>query len=208
MDYPIWGVTEGGGAASIGAVTHRRMHRRTRHTLRIVHLHPSLGWPGAAISQLGTGFMVLNSDDVALRHHIFELGSAAGLVVCAPLATIAAVTGILLGAWTEWGLLRSRWVTVKLVVTVALIVFGSTVLGGLSERVATDTVGTTDPTAGIASARISLIAGCGAPLLLVALTVISVVTAWGRRAAGRPPATVESRQPAERDLAPVGAGRS
>jgi hypothetical protein len=165
----------------LSGMTRQRLNKRCRHALRILHFASALGWFGAGLAQLVTGIMVMNSADVLIRHYAFELGGTSGQVVCAPLAIIAAVTGIMLGALTEWGLLRHWWIVVKLVLTVGIIIFGSVVLSSLSGQVATETAATTNPDAGVATAQTALIGGCVNIGVLLAVTVISVIKPWGRR---------------------------
>lgn len=97
------------------------MGRRLRRSVLVLHILSAGSWVGidvlvAVLVYLG---MTAEPSTAALAYQ------ALGAVVVWPmlgaaLATLA--TGLLLGLGTKWGLVRYRWVLVKLVITIALTV--------------------------------------------------------------------------------------
>jgi hypothetical protein len=158
----------------------KRWSRRSRYLLLVLHYVTSVGWLGVGFCQLTLNLVAFTTGEAALRHHSHEIAHILDRWLLTPLALGAAVTGILLGLRSTWGLLRYWWIVVKLVLTVALLVFTPVWLGGwVNEAVAATTTEPAGPA--YPAVRADLLAGSVSVLTtLVVIVAVSVVKPWGR----------------------------
>jgi uncharacterized membrane protein len=162
-----------------------RLGRRGRHTLLVLHYVSSVGWLGVGLCQLTLNLVALTTGDPALRHAAHEIAHVLDRGLLTLLALSSAVTGILLAVRGTWGLLRYRWIVVKLALTVALIVYTPVWVGGWVGQAIAATAGG-EPAPGYRSVRDELlVSSVGIVTTLVLVTVISVVKPWGRTRFGR-----------------------
>jgi hypothetical protein len=177
----------------------RRIGRRAKQTLDVLHYWTSLGWLGVGLSQLTLNVLALATDDPALRHAAHEIGHTFDRTVLIVLALGSFTTGMLLGLRTKWGLLRYRWVVVKLALTLAMLVFTPIWMGGwIGEAVelTRDPAAPSDPA--YLAVRDELMAGSVSLVItLLGITVVSVVRPWGRvrRSPGPARSTRSRRSP-------------
>ncbi|WP_199442039.1 hypothetical protein [Umezawaea beigongshangensis] len=108
-----------------------------------------------------------------------------------PVAVSAFATGLALAAWTPWGLLRHRWVVVKLVLTsTALVLTPFALLPGVRAAAALTAATPADRLADLGGEASGLVvASSVSPATYLACTALSVVKPWGRTR----PAARESR---------------
>ncbi|WP_448006588.1 hypothetical protein [Agromyces bauzanensis] len=93
--------------------------RPTARWALTVHIAGSVSALGADLVLLALGLRgVFGADPVT----VYPAMAALAAWVLAPLAVVAAVSGILIALAGRWGLLRRGWVTTKLVITVSLAV--------------------------------------------------------------------------------------
>jgi hypothetical protein len=101
------------------------LSRPLRRTLLTVHVVASVGLLGACAAIVAINVRAAATGEPAL----YELLSMFSFVFGIPLSFISLISGIVLGLGSKWGVLRYRWVTVKLVLNVAVILVGALVLG-------------------------------------------------------------------------------
>ena len=98
-----------------------RLGRDTRRSVLLVHLAASLGWFGADVV-LGvlavTGFV---SDDPARVAACYTALHVFAVPVLLTLGLLSLASGLVLGLGSRWGVVRTRWVLVKLVVNLVLV---------------------------------------------------------------------------------------
>ena len=98
-----------------------RLGRDTRRVVLLVHLTASLGWFGADVV-LGvlavTGFV---SDDPARVAACYTALHVFAVPVLLTLGLGSLGSGLLLGLASRWGVLRTRWVLVKLGINLVLV---------------------------------------------------------------------------------------
>ena len=159
-----------------------RISKHGKQLLDVLHFLTSLGWLGVGLCQLTLNVLALVTDEAALRHAAHEIAHVFDRYLLIALATGSAVTGVLLGLKTRWGLLRYRWVAVKLALTVALLVFTPIWMGGwIGEAVALTRPPSVPDDPSYLLVRTELLVGSVTIVsTLLVVTVISVAKPWGR----------------------------
>jgi hypothetical protein len=167
----------------------RRLPPRWRKTLLTLHVAGSVALLGADGSVLLLGATAALGGD---PRSLYPAAALIGSALLVPLALVALVTGVLLGLLTPWGLFRSWWVVLKLLLTLAGAVLALVVLTPTLDGLA-DVAG---GAAGIPSAdRWELVRDAGAAsLVLLGTVALSVVKPFGR---------LRRRAGASRSAAPV-----
>ena len=98
-----------------------RLGRSPRRVVLLVHLTTSLGWFGADVV-LGvlavTGFV---SDDPARVAACYTALHVFAVPVLLTLGLTSLGSGLVLGLASRWGVVRTRWVLVKLVINLVLV---------------------------------------------------------------------------------------
>jgi hypothetical protein len=160
----------------------RRISRRGKQLLDLLHVVTSVGWLGVGLCQLTLNVLALATDDAALRHAAHEIAHVFDRYLLIALATGSMVTGVLLGLKTRWGLLRYRWVAVKLALTAALLLFTPIWMGAwIGEAVALTRPPSLPDDPAYLLVRTELLVGSVTIVsTLLVVTVISVVKPWGR----------------------------
>lgn len=93
---------------------------RWRRPLLAVHLACSVGWIGAVCAYLALAFAVPATDDPTTVRAAWVGMDLVGWYAIVPLAAAALGTGLLLAAFSRWGLARHYWVLISLVGTTVL----------------------------------------------------------------------------------------
>ncbi len=110
---------------------------RWRKLVLVVHVVTSLGWLGITMVNAVLTFTSVFTDDPRRQHAAILMMDQVGGYLLLPVSLLAAVSGIVLGVGTKWGLIRYKWVAIKVLLT--LIALGLTVfslLPGLRELAA------------------------------------------------------------------------
>ncbi|WP_218825586.1 DUF2269 family protein [Streptosporangium subroseum] len=164
-----------------------RMPIRLRRSLVVLHVISSVGWLGLTIGNLVlavTGLTTGSPDD---QHAAYRVMGMLGDLLLIPISLTAFVTGVLLGLGTSWGLLRHRWVAVKLVLTlIAVVLTPLALLPGIHDAVTavSDAApGRLADTSGFGSDLVY--AGCVSLSMYVTNVVLSVFKPWGRTGSGK-----------------------
>lgn len=164
----------------------RRISKRGKHVLDVLHYWTSLGWLGVGFCQLTLNVIALVTDDPVLRHAAHEITHLFDRVLLIALALGSLTTGVLLGLKTKWGLVRYVWVFVKLALSLALLVFTPVWMGGwIGEAVdlSANPAALADPA--YLAVRTELFTGSVSIVTtLLLITVLSVVKPWGRTRRG------------------------
>ena len=172
----------------------RRMSRRRRKLVLTLHVGSSVGWLGAAIAMTVLLVAGLVTGNPALRHSAFTFMHVYDLAVMIPLGYLALITGVLLSVGTNWGLLKHWWIVVKLVLTVAVLVFAGVFTSGWVLEAVARTA--RDPMADLDMLAVQLVANVAAFNIVFWMnTTISVFKPWGPTPRG------------ERKLAPQAAAK-
>src|SRR5262245_50053050 len=101
------------------------MQPTPRRLLLTAHIVFSIGWIGAVAAFLALNTVALTSAHDELSRCMYAAMNVTGLYVIVPASLLTVVTGIVQGLFTQWGLVRHRWVLTKLVLgvvaTIALL---------------------------------------------------------------------------------------
>jgi hypothetical protein len=144
-----------------------------RKAVLTAHVVTAVGWLGAEVIVLALAAAGLGGADPAVVYPAIGL---IGVPLLVPLALTAWAIGVVSGLGTPWGLVRYRWVLVKLVSTTvmaALVVFALR-----PTLVLAADLGAALPAA---ERQQLVIASTVATTLLVLNTAVSVYKPWGRR---------------------------
>src|SRR5262245_59713934 len=95
--------------------TKLNLSRSLRRTILTVHVVASVGLLGACAAIVLINVRAATTGEPAL----YELLSMFSFAFGIPLSFISLISGIVLGLGSKWGVIRYRWVTVKLVLNVA-----------------------------------------------------------------------------------------
>lgn len=163
-----------------GARSGKRFSPRVRKALLALHLMAVGTWLGLDVVLAVLVYTALSTDDTVTMAVSYE---ALGSVVTWPLPVTAGLvlgTGVLLGLGTRYGLLRYRWVVVKLVLTVVmtlLVLFALRpdigALAATGRTLLTDGGSYDTPLWLVSPPTVSI-------MCMVLLIVISVFKPWGR----------------------------
>jgi hypothetical protein len=157
------------------AITDWRMRAGTRRWFLLIHVICSVGWIGIELALLTLGLIgQLDSDPVVTRS-VHVVAGILGGIFYFPAAALTLISGIVLGLGTKWGLVRYRWVLVKLAFNIALLVGGSFLVVPAFET-ASDLAIRNEP---IGDTSIMMVTAmtAGLTLLLVA-TQLSIFKPW------------------------------
>ncbi|MGY6651302.1 hypothetical protein ACXIZN_03965 [Amycolatopsis sp. TRM77291] len=110
---------------------------RWRKLVLVVHVVSSLGWLGITMVNTVLTFTSVFTGDPRRQHAAILMMDQVGGYLLLPVSMTALVSGIVLSLGTKWGLIRYKWVAIKLVLT--LIAAGLTLfslLPGIRELAA------------------------------------------------------------------------
>lgn len=160
----------------------RRLTPTTRKWLLILHIVVSVGWLGLNVGNLTLAITGLTTDDPTTQHAAFGAMYLIGGTLLIPISLLALISGVLLGFYSKWGVVRYRWVLVKLTLTsVAVVLIPLSLLPGLRDL--SDLMATTpsDQFADIGRLGMTtLSAGIVSTTMYVTNAVLSVLKPWGR----------------------------
>ena len=98
--------------------------------LKVLHLACVSCWIGGAVSLLLLYFLKSDIDDGAVLYGINQsIHHVDMAVVVVPGAMGCLLTGFAYSTLSNWGFIKQRWITVKWVITVSAILFGTFFLG-------------------------------------------------------------------------------
>jgi uncharacterized membrane protein len=100
-----------------------------RRAVLTAHIVASVGLLGDCAALLAINIRAATTSDPALAASSYELLSMFTAVFGIPLSMTALATGLALGFGTKWGVLRHRWVAIKLLVILSVILVGALVIG-------------------------------------------------------------------------------
>lgn len=150
----------------------------TRMALKYVHTTAACIWIGSGLCVL---VLLHDGRQTGDSDELFALNSAIASIddlLIKPSAAGAFISGLLLCLLTNWKVLRLRWVMVKLILTLAAIVFGALCLGPwlreLSFIAAADRMAVFDDLRYASTCQIGYASGILQTALLLLLLLLSI----------------------------------
>jgi hypothetical protein len=160
----------------------RRLAPTTYKLLLLSHIVVSVGWLGLNVGNLTLAVTGLTTDEPGTQHTAFGAMYLIGGTLLIPVSLLALVSGVLLGMYTKWGLVKYRWVLVKLFLTVvAVLLIPLSLLPGLRELSAMMDATPADRLADVGALALDMLAaGIVSTSMYVTNAVLSVLKPWGR----------------------------
>lgn len=160
----------------------RRLTPTMRKWLLILHIVVSVGWLGLNVGNLTLAVTGLTTDDPGTQHVAFGAMYLVGGTLLIPVSLLALVSGVLLGWYSKWGLIRYRWVLVKLTLTVvAVLLIPLSLLPGLRELSGMMADTPADRLADIGPVALDILAaGLVSTSMYLTNAILSVLKPWGR----------------------------
>lgn len=160
----------------------RRLTPAARKLLLLLHIVVSVGWLGLNVGNLTLAITGLTTDDPGTQHAALGAMYLIGGPLLIPVSLLALMSGVLLGMYTKWGLVRYRWVLVKLLLTViAVVLIPLSLLPGLRELSALVAATPADRLADTGPLALDMLAaGIVSTSMYVTNAVLSVLKPWGR----------------------------
>ena len=152
--------------------------------LKVIHLMCAVVWFRSAISMNLLRHLV-EAKDPAGMYWMAEILEAIDMQILVPGAIGCLLTGVVYGAFTNWGFFRHRWLTVKWILTVFMILFGTFYMGPLvKENVVISRAileGCGDTAQYWQNVSDNAYAGLLQLILLTFVTIISVYKPWKKK---------------------------
>jgi uncharacterized membrane protein len=160
----------------------RRLAPTTRKWLLLLHIISSVGWLGLNVGNLTLAVIGIVTGDPATQHTAFSAMYLIGGTLLIPVSLLAFTSGVLLGWNSKWGLIRYRWVLVKLVLTsVAVVLIPLSLLPGLRELSGMMAAAPADELVAIDEVALDILsAGVVSTSMYLTNTILSVLKPWGR----------------------------
>ncbi|MFI9453272.1 hypothetical protein [Amycolatopsis sp. NPDC052450] len=90
---------------------------RWRKLVLVAHVVSSLGWLGITMVNAVLTFTSVFTEDARRQHGAILMMDQIGGYLLLPVSLTALISGIVLSVGTKWGLIRYKWVAIKLVLT-------------------------------------------------------------------------------------------
>ena len=162
----------------------RRLTRTQRRTLVTLHVALSVGWLGASMVMLTLAIAGRASQRPADVRSAYWAMHLLADVLLIPLSLSVLLIGVLVAVTSPWGLLRYRWVLVKLIATCAAVLLSLLALPAMTRIAHQDATQHALAAAQDVGTRL-IIASSVSVALYLSLTAISILKPWGRTAHGR-----------------------
>ena len=161
-----------------------RVTRAQRRMLVTLHVALSVGWLGASMAMMTLAIAARAGQPAAHMRSAYWAMHLLTDVLLIPLSLSVLSIGVLVAATGPWGLLRHRWVLVKLLATCAAVLLSLLALPTMTWIAYQDATQHALAAARDAGTRL-IIASSVSVALYLSLTAISILKPWGRTARGR-----------------------
>jgi len=106
----------------------KKLNSTQTRILKIIHIFFFVSWIGGGICLISVMFLAQPAlpDDIYMKYRSMQVIDD---FIIIPGALGSLFTGLIYSIWTNWGFFRQRWLTVKWILTVAQILFGTFALG-------------------------------------------------------------------------------
>lgn len=142
--------------------------------LKVMHIAFAGLWLGGAASMLLIRSAIVGDAPEALHQLAVSLAIVDDWAII-PGAMGCLFTGLVYGIWSKWGFFKQRWLTVKWVLTIFMILFGTFYMG---PRVKANVENFNDAIAYFQNLAENFVAGLLQITLLLLVIIISVCKPW------------------------------
>lgn len=105
-----------------------KLSTRGQKWLKVVHLVCAIAWIGSAIVMNALRHLVA-TDNAEAMYYVAVVLEAVDMQILVPGAVACLLTGVAYGLLTGWGFFKHRWIVVKWILTVFMILFGTFYMG-------------------------------------------------------------------------------
>ncbi len=160
-----------------------RLNLKARIWIKCFHIFFACAWVGAAICMV---LLTLIKRQPVSGDEIYAIDASLKILddyIIIPAALGSLLTGILFSCFTNWGFFKFDWITVKWILTVASILFGTFFLGPWNNTAAavsyTERILSLDNSVYLHCKQMLSIFGVLQSAVLIILVFISVLKPWG-----------------------------
>lgn len=162
----------------------RRLTRTQRRLLVTLHVALSVGWLGVSMVMLTLAITARASQPGGPARSAYWAMRLLADVLLIPLSLSVLLIGLAVAAISPWGLLRHRWVLVKLIATCAAVTLSLLALPAMTRIAYQDAAWHALAAERDAGTRL-IIASSVSVALYLSLTAVSVLKPWGPTRRGR-----------------------
>lgn len=161
-----------------------KLSMKSKQFIVTIHVLSVVCWLGGAVCMLTLGSHMLLADNGEQLYYTLDNMHVVDVVLIRYTALVALLTGLALSLWTNWGLFKYYWVAIKLILTVALILFGIKYMSDWLSQLIHEADGKRAAAlhdAAFLSTSYSLLSGAAANILaMVFMTAISYFKPFGK----------------------------
>lgn len=96
--------------------------------LKVVHLLSAVTWAGAGFSLMLMVFFIRPTEDYAMLTFAQSLKLIDDWLIITG-AVGCVITGLIYGIWTRWGFFKHRWIAVKWILSMVMMISGTFAMG-------------------------------------------------------------------------------
>lgn len=145
--------------------------------LKVIHIAFACLWLGGAASTLLLRSAIVGDAPEVLHQLAISLAIVDDWAII-PGAMGCLFTGLVYGIWSNWGFFRHRWITVKWVLTIFMILFGTFYMG---PRVSANVENFNDTVTYWQNLADNFVAGIIQLTMLLLVVIISVYKPWKKK---------------------------
>lgn len=101
-----------------------RLNQKKKKLLVALHVISVASWIGGTLGMLVLGVYLQNAVNGEQLYYTLTSMEVIDENLLKYPALLSLITGIMLSVWTQWGLVKHYWVTIKLVLTMIIIMIG------------------------------------------------------------------------------------
>jgi len=107
----------------------KTMSEKNEKILKIVHLAAMSIWFSSLFIMFAVGITILNLKSSDTFYYAHYINSIIDFRILTPAAILTFLTGVIYGIFTKWKVKENKWLKIKVVITILLILLGTFWLG-------------------------------------------------------------------------------
>jgi len=113
----------------LGVVNMKTMSEKNEKILKIIHLVAMSIWFSSLFSMFAIGLTIPNLKSADSFYYAHYINSIIDFRILTPAAIVTFLTGVIYGIFTKWKVKENKWLKIKVVITILLILLGTFWLG-------------------------------------------------------------------------------